>query len=68
MSRRLVVRLDILPHLEMVSVQRVGAFGVVYSKLYRIQDLEYVPYEAIKDNGKTTLYYAFLILILAHPT
>jgi len=53
MSRRLVVRMDILPHLEMISVQRVGAFGVIYSKLYRIQDLEYVPFEAIKDNGKT---------------
>ena len=45
--------MDILPHLEMISVQRVGAFGVIYSKLYRIQDLEYVPFEAIKDNGTT---------------
>jgi len=52
MSRRLVVRMDILPHLEMISVQRVGAFGVLYTKLHRIQDLEYVPFETVKDNGK----------------
>jgi len=51
MSRRLVVRMDILPHLEMISVQRVGAFGVLYTKLIRIQDLEYVPFETVKDNG-----------------
>jgi len=43
--------MDILPHLEMISVQRVGAFGVLYTKLIRIQDLEYVPFETVKDNG-----------------
>jgi len=36
LSRRHVVRLDLLPHLEMVSVQRVGAFGILYNKLIRI--------------------------------
>lgn len=52
MSRRLVIRMDILPHLEMISVQRIGAFGTVYTKLHRIQDLEYVTYESVQKNGK----------------
>ncbi|EGR31923.1 hypothetical protein IMG5_099510 [Ichthyophthirius multifiliis] len=47
-SRRLVIRMDILPHLEMVSIQRVGSFGILYSKLHRIQDLEYVPFESVE--------------------
>lgn len=49
MSRRFVVRMDILPHVEMISVQRIGAFGMLYSKLHRIQDLEYVPFESVKE-------------------
>ncbi len=51
LSRRHVVRLDLLPHLEMVSVQRVGAFGILYNKLIRIQDLEHVPYDSIWESG-----------------
>lgn len=39
--------MDILPHIESVSVQKLGAFGHVYNKIYRIQDLEYVKYEDI---------------------
>jgi len=42
LSRRLVTRMDLLPHLEMVQVQKVSAFGAVYSKLIRIDDLEKV--------------------------
>ena len=49
MSRRIATRMDILPHLEMVSVERIGAGGLVYNKLYRIKDLEYVSYEEVKD-------------------
>lgn len=51
MSRRLVCRMDLLPHLEMVSVQRVGAFGKVYNKLIRIQDLEKVNFEELNEKG-----------------
>jgi len=40
--------MDILPHLEMVSVQRVGIAGTLYNKLYRIKDLEYVEYDSVK--------------------
>lgn len=36
LSRRLVTRMDLLPHLEMVHVQRLGSFGQIFSKLYRI--------------------------------
>jgi hypothetical protein len=35
-SRRAVVRMDILPHLEMVSVQRHGSFGRVFNTLHKI--------------------------------
>lgn len=45
MSRRTVIRLDLLPHLEMVSFTKVGAFGLVYNKLVRIDDLEKVDFE-----------------------
>lgn len=36
LSRRLVTRMDLLPHLEMVHVHRLGSFGQIFSKLYRI--------------------------------
>ncbi|KAL4481412.1 hypothetical protein ABPG72_010565 [Tetrahymena utriculariae] len=49
MSRRFVVRMDVLPHLEMISVQRIGAFGILYTKLHRIQDLEYIPFDQVKE-------------------
>lgn len=49
MSRRIATRMDLLPHLEMVSVERVGFGGIVYNKLYRIKDLEYVEFDAVKD-------------------
>ena len=49
-SRRLVTRMDLLPHLESVSVQRIGLFGHVYNKIYRTQDLEYVRYEDVFDS------------------
>ncbi|KRW99601.1 hypothetical protein PPERSA_03402 [Pseudocohnilembus persalinus] len=49
LSRRLVTRMDLLPHLEMISVQRVGAGGMLYNKLYRIQDLEYVTFQQVED-------------------
>lgn len=51
MSRRLVVRMDLLPHLEMVNMQKVGAFGQIYNKLVRVQDLEKVPFEELFAKG-----------------
>lgn len=43
LSNRLAVRMDLLPHCESILVQKVTAFGHIYSKIYRISDLEYVP-------------------------
>lgn len=51
MSRRLVTRLDILPDLEMISVERVAPFGVLHNKLIKISDLEYVPYSALESEN-----------------
>ncbi len=49
-SRRMVVRMDILPHLEMVSVMRLGFNGKVYNKVYRIAALEKVSQEDLLQN------------------
>eukprot|EP00331_Platyophrya_macrostoma_P029425 CAMPEP_0176444682 /NCGR_PEP_ID=MMETSP0127-20121128/23218_1 /TAXON_ID=938130 /ORGANISM="Platyophrya macrostoma, Strain WH" /LENGTH=283 /DNA_ID=CAMNT_0017830257 /DNA_START=36 /DNA_END=887 /DNA_ORIENTATION=+ len=54
---RFVTRMDFLPHLEMVSFQKVTAFGVVYSKLVRTSDLEYVQYEELEE--KENLFWGF---------
>ena len=47
-----MVRMDILPHLEMVNMQKIGAFGRIYNILVRIQDLEKVSFEELKEKGK----------------
>lgn len=49
MSRRLVVRMDLLPHVEMIHFVKIGAFGSVISKLARIDDLEKVNYEELAE-------------------
>lgn len=68
MSRRLVVRMDILPHIEMINMQKVGIFGSTYNKLVRIQDLEKVPYEELAEKGKKisfiNIYIRFFLLCL----
>jgi hypothetical protein len=46
--RRFVIRMDLLPHLEMVHFQKVGMFGQLYSKLVRIENLEKVDIESIR--------------------
>ena len=51
-SRRLVVRMDLLPHLEMVSMQKMGAFGQIYNKLVKVSDLERLDFEVEKERGK----------------
>ena len=51
-SRRMVVRMDLMPHLEMVSMQKVGAFGQVYNKLVKISDLERLNFDIEKERGK----------------
>jgi len=43
--------MDLLPHTEMINMQRVGAFGRIYNKLVRIQDLEKVDFEELQKKG-----------------
>ena len=43
-SRRLVVRMDILPNLEMLSVIRIGFNGSLYNSLYKISTLQKLNY------------------------
>ena len=35
-----VVRMDHLPHLDSVSITKIGLFGNLYNDIYRIDDLE----------------------------
>lgn len=49
LSRRLVTRMDLLPHLEMIQVEKVSAFGLTSTKLIRIDDLEKIDF-AIAEN------------------
>ena len=44
--------MDLLPHLEMIQIQKTTYFGQVYSKLIRIDDLEKVDYEELSEKGK----------------
>jgi hypothetical protein len=43
--------MDLLPHQHALNIQKVGAFGTLYNKLIRIEDLEHVNLEEIEDNG-----------------
>jgi hypothetical protein len=47
--------MDLLPHTQQVIIQRAGAFGHVYSKLIKIEDLEHVTYDSVSKNGKLLL-------------
>lgn len=35
-----VVRMDYLPHLDSVSVTKIGLFGTLYNEIHRVDDLE----------------------------
>jgi hypothetical protein len=48
----MVVRMDILPHIEMISMQKIGPFGGMYNKLVKISDLEKLDYETEKLRSK----------------
>lgn len=49
-ANRLVVRMDLLPHLEMIAFQKVGLFGQITTKLVKISDLEKYEPEWDKEN------------------
>jgi len=37
-SRRLCLRIDLLPHIESVSIMKVGTFGGIYNEVIRCED------------------------------
>jgi hypothetical protein len=55
MGRRLVLRMDLLPHIESVSILKVGTFGGIYNEIVRTQDLEKVDRQS--DYDKTNAMY-----------
>ena len=48
-SRRLVLRMDLLPHIESVSILKVGTFGGIYNEIVRTQDLEKVDRQELYE-------------------
>ena len=52
-SRRIVLRMDLLPHIESVSIMKVGTFGGVYNEIVQVQNLEKVDRDEIykKENA-----------------
>lgn len=51
---RLAVRLDYLPNVDMVSVTKVGPFGVYYNNLWKPSDFEQVNLLALIPQGRLT--------------
>jgi len=43
--------MDLMPHLEMIQVEKVSALGITYTKLIRIDDLEKVDFESAAEKG-----------------
>ena len=51
LSNRLVVRMDLLPHLEMISFQKIGFGGRIVTKLVRLVDLEKVEVDIENESA-----------------
>jgi len=49
LTRRLVTRMDLLPHLEMIHFQKIGFLGKTYSRLVRIDKLEKVELQSVEE-------------------
>mmetsp|Transcript_22685 Transcript_22685/g.19701 ORF Transcript_22685/g.19701 Transcript_22685/m.19701 type:complete len:230 (-) Transcript_22685:271-960(-) len=49
LRNRTVVRMDLLPHVEMLEIQKQTIFGITYSKLVRTDQLEKVEYSELQD-------------------
>jgi hypothetical protein len=48
---RFVTRMDLLPHLEMISFQKIGLFGRPITRLVRIKDLEKIEPNFSEENA-----------------
>ncbi|CAD8102990.1 unnamed protein product [Paramecium sonneborni] len=59
LTRRTVIRMDLLPHTHQIAVQKIGAFGQVITKLHQISDLEHVNFseQETKENYFWNLNY-----------
>ena len=44
LSKKLVIRMDILPHIESIAIQKVGFGGCVSTSIVPVNDLEYTTY------------------------
>lgn len=52
LSRRTVVRMDLLPNQQTVNFVKVGAFGLLHNSVVRIEDLEHVEFSELESKGK----------------
>ena len=43
--------MDLMPHLEMIQIQKVSALGFAYTKLIRIDDLEKIEFDDVSEKG-----------------
>lgn len=56
-TRRLVLRMDLLPHIESVSILKVGNFGQVYNEIVRVQDLEKISRDQDYSTANTVYHF-----------
>lgn len=51
LGNRLVLRMDLLPHLESIAFQKIGPFGVTLTKIVRLSDLEKIEPNFSEENA-----------------
>lgn len=51
LANRLVVRMDLLPHLESIAFRKVGAFGIPVTRIVRLSDLEKIEPNFSEENA-----------------
>ena len=66
-SRRLVVRMDLLPERDALIVQKIGAFGKLYSKEFRVENLEKVCMQNLREKGIDCLRRKSLLEVQSVP-
>ncbi|KAM3133495.1 hypothetical protein pb186bvf_014337 [Paramecium bursaria] len=52
LTRRSVVRMDLLPHTQQVAVQKIVGFGQIITQFVKIEDLEHKTYEDVSTHHK----------------
>jgi len=46
-NRRYALRIDYLPHLRKINLQRISFFGCVKNELWDLSDIEHIDYDAV---------------------